>query len=76
MAETVYKFSAVMTCGGCSGRIKTALGLNDGATKKKGVVGAEFDIENNLVTITTDGSVSQDDVYAYIQKAGNNVQKL
>ena len=76
MEDTVYKFSSVMTCGGCSGRLKTALGLNDGATKTPGIVSAEFDIESNLVTITTDGSVSQDDVYAYIHKAGNNVQKL
>ena len=64
MTETLKIEIGGMTCGGCSGRVKSVLELN------LNVESAEISHENNEGTVVTNGQISAEEVVKIIEQTG------
>ncbi|KAF3492079.1 uncharacterized protein GIQ15_01596 [Arthroderma uncinatum] len=69
MADHQYIFDVTMTCGGCSGAVERVL------KKMDGVKSFEVSLDTQKATVTTEPTVSYENVLAVIKKTGKSVTK-
>ncbi|GME86065.1 unnamed protein product [Ambrosiozyma monospora] len=62
-----YHFNVKMACSGCSNAVNKCL------TNLSGVKNVDIDLDKQSVDVTTDSSLSYDDVYNTIVKSGKAV---
>ncbi|KAJ5957844.1 hypothetical protein N7501_012123 [Penicillium viridicatum] len=67
MSDHQYKFNVTMTCGGCSGAVERVL------KKLEGVKTFDVSLESQTVNVTTEPTLSYDDVLEKIKKTGKTV---
>ncbi|KAJ5420068.1 hypothetical protein N7465_002587 [Penicillium sp. CMV-2018d] len=67
MSDHQYKFNVTMTCGGCSGAVERVL------KKLEGVKTFDVSLESQTVNVTTEPTISYDDVLEKIKKTGKTV---
>ncbi|CAG8885756.1 unnamed protein product [Penicillium egyptiacum] len=67
MSDHQYKFNVTMTCGGCSGAVERVL------KKLEGVKTFDVSLETQTVNVTTEPTLSYDDVLEKIKKTGKTV---
>lgn len=67
MSEHKYKFNVTMTCGGCSGAVERVL------KKMEGVKSYDVSLDTQTADVTTDESLSYDQVLEKIKKTGKTV---
>ncbi|CAG7962173.1 unnamed protein product [Penicillium nalgiovense] len=67
MSDHQYKFNVTMTCGGCSGAVERVL------KKLEGVKTFDVSLETQTVNITTEPTLSYNDVLEKIKKTGKAV---
>ncbi|KAJ9486802.1 hypothetical protein VN97_g6527 [Penicillium thymicola] len=67
MSDHQYKFNVTMTCGGCSGAVERVL------KKLQGVKTFDVSLESQTVNVTTEPTLSYDDVLEKIKKTGKIV---
>ncbi|CAP92860.1 Cytosolic copper metallochaperone [Penicillium rubens] len=67
MSDHQYKFNVTMTCGGCSGAVERVL------KKLEGVKTFDVSLETQTVNVTTEPTLSYDDVLEKIKKTGKAV---
>ncbi|EEQ28530.1 Cytosolic copper metallochaperone [Microsporum canis] len=69
MADHQYNFEITMTCGGCSGAVERVL------KKMNGVKSFEVSLDTQNAKVTTEPSVTYEEVLAVIKKTGKTVTK-
>ncbi|KAJ5490570.1 hypothetical protein LT330_008601 [Penicillium expansum] len=67
MSDHQYKFNVTMTCGGCSGAVERVL------KKLEGVKTFDVSLETQTVNVTTEPTLSYDNVLEKIKKTGKTV---
>lgn len=67
MAEHNYKFNVTMTCGGCSGAVERVL------KKTEGVKKYDVSLDTQTADVTTDDTLSYEQVLEKIKKTGKTV---
>ncbi|EKV14969.1 Heavy metal-associated domain, HMA [Penicillium digitatum] len=67
MPEHQYKFNVTMTCSGCSGAVERVL------KKLEGVKTFDVSLETQTVNVTTEPTLSYDNVLEKIKKTGKTV---
>ncbi|KAK2873656.1 hypothetical protein FQN49_002189 [Arthroderma sp. PD_2] len=64
-----YNFDVTMTCGGCSGAVERVL------KKMNGVKSFEVSLDTQKAAVTTEPSITYEDVLTVIKKTGKTVTK-
>ncbi|KAK5091518.1 Cytosolic copper metallochaperone [Lithohypha guttulata] len=67
MSEHKYRFNVTMTCGGCSGAVERVL------KKLDGVKSYDVSLDTQTADVTTDESLSYEQVLEKIKKTGKTV---
>ncbi|KAJ3031403.1 UNVERIFIED_CONTAM: Cytosolic copper metallochaperone [Siphonaria sp. JEL0065] len=68
--ENTYNFKVGMTCSGCSGAVNRIL------SKTAGVKSFDISLETQKVSVVSDGSLTQDQIFEAIKKSGKPVEVL
>ncbi|RYN15635.1 hypothetical protein AA0119_g13365 [Alternaria tenuissima] len=66
--SNIYEFNVKMGCGGCASTVKAAL------NKVQGVQAVDTSVDHQVVTVTTDDSVTFEQVQDAIKGSGKEVK--